>query len=118
MQEWISIALIWIGFSIIVGICAEMISPGGNARKTVGSLLIGLTGAVLGPLAIDLIFRPENFNPVGILGFLPAVAISVILLSAFRGASFSYRLYEKHLEELAEEEERKEKEKQNKRNRS
>ncbi|MDO5580707.1 MAG: hypothetical protein Q4G69_06200 [Planctomycetia bacterium] len=79
-QHLLNIVLLWIGFSIVVGICAQILVPGKRMRGMAITFLVGLTGSCLGSMGISLIFPDRDFNPIGLAGFLAALITSVALL--------------------------------------
>lgn len=93
LQHALQIGLVWIGFGAVAGIAAQIISPGGEARPAVATILIGLLGAVVGPLAVDLIFEIENFHPISPIGLLSAIGVGVALMIALRATDFGVRTY-------------------------
>lgn len=71
--------LSWILFGLIVGIVANAIDPAPNRGGILGSILLGIVGAVVGGFLANLIFgiTVTGFN---LTSFLVAVAGSLILL--------------------------------------
>lgn len=69
----------WILFGLIVGIVANAIDPGPNRGGLLGSILLGIVGALLGGFVSDMIFGVgvTGFN---LTSFLVAIAGSLILL--------------------------------------
>lgn len=71
--------LSWILFGLIVGIIANAIDPSPNRGGILGSMLLGIVGAIVGGFLANLIFgiTVTGFN---LTSFLVAVAGSLILL--------------------------------------
>jgi len=71
--------LSWILFGLIVGIVANAIDPNPNRGGVLGSILLGIVGALVGGFLANLIFgvTVTGFN---LTSFLVAVAGSLLLL--------------------------------------
>jgi uncharacterized membrane protein YeaQ/YmgE (transglycosylase-associated protein family) len=50
----------------------------------VGTLLVGMVGSVVGPLALTMFWHREHFNPISPLGFFAAIAGALLLLVTYR----------------------------------
>jgi uncharacterized membrane protein YeaQ/YmgE (transglycosylase-associated protein family) len=83
-QHWVNVALIWIGFGILAGLLAKALIPGRQPAGAFGTLLIGVVGSVVGPLALCLYSDRPGFNPISPLGFLAAVGGALAALVAYR----------------------------------
>jgi len=83
-QHWINVVLIWLGFGILTGLLAKVLIPGREPGGAVGTLLIGMLGSVIGPLALSGVYAGRDFNPIGPLGILAAVGSAVVLLLGYR----------------------------------
>jgi uncharacterized membrane protein YeaQ/YmgE (transglycosylase-associated protein family) len=83
-QQWFNLILIWIGFGTVVGLLAKMLLPGHEPAGTVGTVLIGILGSVLGPLVLTLALKREHFNPISPVGLLAAIAGALVLLLIYR----------------------------------
>lgn len=83
-QQWIAVVLIWLGFGILTGLLAKVLIPGREPAGAVGTLLVGMLGSVLGPLALSGIYGGREFNPIGPLGILAAVGSAVVVLLGYR----------------------------------
>ena len=83
-QHWINVVLIWLGFGILTGLLAKVLLPGREPAGAVGTLLIGMLGSLLGPLALSGVYAGRDFNPIGPLGILAAVGSAVVLLRGYR----------------------------------
>jgi uncharacterized membrane protein YeaQ/YmgE (transglycosylase-associated protein family) len=71
--------LSWILFGLIVGVIAHAIDPAPNRGGIVGTMLLGIVGALVGGFLANLVFgiTVTGFN---LTSFLVAVAGSLILL--------------------------------------
>lgn len=83
-QQWVNLVLIWIGFGALVGLLTKAMLPGREPQGTVGTLLIGVVGSALGPLALTLFWDRPEFNPISPLGFLAAIGGAFVLLIGYR----------------------------------
>ena len=83
-QHWINLILIWTGFAILVGLLAKALVPGREPAGPVGTLLVGMVGSVVGPLALTLLWRRDQFNPISPLGFFAAITGALLLLVTYR----------------------------------
>ncbi len=83
-QQWLILVLIWTGFGILVGLLAKALVPGREPAGPMGTLLVGMVGSVVGPLALTLLWRRDRFNPISPLGFFAAIAGAALLLAAYR----------------------------------
>ena len=63
-QQWINLILIWAGFGLLVGLLAKALVPGREPAGPVGTLLVGMIGSVVGPLALTLLWHRDQFNPI------------------------------------------------------
>ena len=71
--------LSWILFGLIVGIVANTIDPAPNRNGIIGSMLLGIVGALVGGFIANLVFgmTVTGFNTTS---FLVAIAGSLVLL--------------------------------------
>ncbi|MGL6194881.1 MAG: GlsB/YeaQ/YmgE family stress response membrane protein [Thermoguttaceae bacterium] len=83
-QVWVNVVLIWIGFATVVGLIVRSLLPGKEPSGLIGTLLIGLIGSCTGPLIVTLIWKIENFNPIGPIGMCSSVVCAAICLLLFR----------------------------------
>jgi uncharacterized membrane protein YeaQ/YmgE (transglycosylase-associated protein family) len=69
----------WILFGMIVGVVANAIDPNPNRGGILGSMLLGIVGALVGGFLANLLFgiSVTGFN---LTSFLVAVAGSLLLL--------------------------------------
>ena len=83
-QQWTNVALIWLGFGIVTGLLAKWLVPGREPVGPLGTLLIGIFGSVLGPLAVSVLWPQPRFNPISPIGLLASVGGAVLFLAAYR----------------------------------
>lgn len=80
--------LSWLIFGTIVGIITNAIDPAPNRGGLLGSIFLGIVGAVVGGFLANLIFG-INITGFNVTSFLVAIAGSLLLLfigKAFRRA--------------------------------
>ena len=83
-QQWVNLVLIWVGFGALVGLLARALLPGQEPKGTMGTIMIGVMGSVLGPLVLSSYLEHPNFNPISPLGFLGAIGGAFTLLVGYR----------------------------------
>ena len=83
-QHWVNVVLIWIGFGTLAGLLARVILPARQPSGPVLTLLLGIVGSLIGLLALSLLFRGRQLNPISPLGFLAATAAAFLLLILYR----------------------------------
>ncbi len=83
-QQWVNLVLIWVGFGALVGLLARALLPGQEPKGTMGTIMIGVMGSVLGPLVLSAYLGYPNFNPISPLGFLAATSGAFTLLVGYR----------------------------------
>lgn len=83
-QHWVNVVLIWVGFGTLAGLLARAILPAREPSGPVLTLLLGIVGSLIGLLALSLLFRGRQFNPISPLGFLAATAAAFLLLILYR----------------------------------
>ena len=86
-QQWVNVTLLWVGFGTLAGLLARSLIPGRTPGGALGTVMIGIVGSVVGPLALCHFLKPKNFNPIGPLGFLAAVGGAAVCLLLFRGVA-------------------------------
>jgi len=74
--------LFWVGFGIVVGIVAQLFDPRPKQGGWLGSILLGILGALLGGFLGDLIFESgaESFNSAS-FAVASIGAILILLMS-------------------------------------
>lgn len=83
-QAWVNLILIWTGFGTLAGLVAKALLPGDDPAGTIGTMMVGILGSVMGPLALSHLLRQANFNPISPLGFLTAVGAAWVVLVVYR----------------------------------
>jgi len=83
-QHWVNVALIWIGFGTVAGLLAKVLLPVRQPSGSVATLLLGITGSVIGLLGLSWLQPGRELNPISPLGFLAATAGAFVLLIGYR----------------------------------
>jgi len=76
--------LVWIGFGTIVGLSAKAIMPGRDPGGALATLLMGVTGTIIGCGSIMFFLPSRHVTPVSLEGFAAATAGAFILLAFYR----------------------------------
>lgn len=82
-QHWVNLILIWIGFGTIAGLLARILVPGRDPG-VVGTVVIGVLGSTVGPLALVTALGRDRFNPIGPTGLMAATGGAAVLLLVYR----------------------------------
>lgn len=82
--------LVWVGFGTLVGLAAKAIMPGRDPGGTIGTLMMGIGGSVIGCALLLLIDSSYRITPVSPLGFVAGTAGAFVILLFFRILSNSY----------------------------
>jgi uncharacterized membrane protein YeaQ/YmgE (transglycosylase-associated protein family) len=75
--------LVWVGFGTVVALIAKLILPGKDPGGTIGSVLVGILGSLIGA-ANFYFFTGVRITPVSIYGFPIALLATTILLAMYR----------------------------------
>ncbi len=84
LQHWTQAVLTWIRFGTVVGLSAKGILPGKDRGGAVATLLMGITGSVIGLGALAYFWEGHHVSPVSVTGFLAATAGASVLLLCHR----------------------------------
>ena len=83
-QQWVNLILLWIGFAAVVGLVVRSFLPGKEPSGLLGTLMVGIFGSCVGPFLVSVIWKPENFNPIGAVGFTASVICAFVSLAVYR----------------------------------
>ena len=83
-QHALNVALVWIGFGAVAGVVARLILPLRRPTAPAGTLVLGVLGSTLGLLAYSHLVDQGESNPIGPIGFLAAVAGTLLVLIAYQ----------------------------------
>ena len=75
--------LVWVGFGTVVALIAKLILPGKDPGGTVGSVLVGIFGSLIGAASFYF-FTGVKISPVSIYGFPVALLATTLLLAMYR----------------------------------
>jgi uncharacterized membrane protein YeaQ/YmgE (transglycosylase-associated protein family) len=92
-QAWVNLFFLWLGFGVVVGMTAQVCLPSGEPKGVFGILVIGVAASCLGPLAVSLFLKQEQFNPISPVGFFVSVLAALVFLLLYR---FTLTLLKKH----------------------
>ena len=76
--------LLWVGFGTIVGLTAKAIMPGRDPGGAVGTLVMGVVGAVIGCGSLSFFFKNVKISPISSWGFVASTAGAFLLLACYR----------------------------------
>lgn len=82
--------LVWVGFGTLVGLAAKAIMPGRDPGGTVGTLMMGIGGSVIGCAVLVLIDSRYRVTPISPMGFVAGTGGAFLILLFFRILSMSY----------------------------
>ncbi len=82
-QAWFEYVLLWIGFGTCVGLSAKALMPGRDPGGAITTLLMGITGVVIGCGVYALVYR-ERISPVTPIGLVCGTLGAFILLAFYR----------------------------------
>jgi uncharacterized membrane protein YeaQ/YmgE (transglycosylase-associated protein family) len=83
-QHWANAVLLWLGFGIVAGLLAKLLLPGRKPAGPWGTLVIGILGSFVGPLAVSTLWQPNGFNPISPVGLLASVGGALCFLAVYR----------------------------------
>ena len=81
--------LLWVGFGTLVGLAGKAVMPGRDPGGAVATVVIGITGSVLGCGTLAFFSNAQKITPISPLGFCLATAGSFVLLFVHRVLSGS-----------------------------
>ena len=84
-QQWVNVVLIWVGFGALAGLLAKILLPLSEPSGPLSVLVLGITGSMIGLLALSCLPFGGKLNPISPLGFLAATAGAFVLLMAYQG---------------------------------
>lgn len=76
--------LLWIGFGTIVGLTAKAIMPGRDPGGAIGTLVMGVVGAVIGCGALSFFVKDVKISPISSWGFVASTAGAFLLLACYK----------------------------------
>ncbi len=92
------LSLLWLlVVGLLAGLLARAFVPGKDAMSLVGTLVLGVTGSVVGGLLLGLLsggFRDRGFGPAGLIGSVVGAVIVLFIynrVTARRGSGTTAR---------------------------
>lgn len=82
--------LLWVGFGTVVGLTAKAIMPGRDPGGAVGTLVMGVVGAVIGCGSLSFFVTNAKISPISSWGFVASTTGAFILLACYRLFSGSF----------------------------
>ncbi|HOM19220.1 MAG TPA: GlsB/YeaQ/YmgE family stress response membrane protein [Thermoguttaceae bacterium] len=83
-QQWVNIALIWVGFAMLAGLLARTLVPSSPSVGPVATLVIGMLGSVVGLFGLSYFLQGKPINPISPMGLFAASAGALVLLVLYR----------------------------------
>ena len=82
-EAWVAWLLMWIGYSIVVGLVGRAIVPLQRPLGTFATLLVGMVAATLGPIIVQAVYKPDGVSPLSPEAFVAAVGVVVLILLGY-----------------------------------
>ena len=82
--QWANDFLVWVGFGTLVGLLARAIMPGKDVGGPLATLLMGISGTVIGCGGMMFITGGQRVTPISIVGFIVATVGAFVLLAFAR----------------------------------
>jgi len=83
IQAWFELVLLWVGFGTCVGLLAKAIMPGRDPGGAIATLLMGITGVVIGCGVYSLIYD-ERLSPISSVGLVCGTLGAFVILLFYR----------------------------------
>lgn len=84
LQAYANQALTWIGFGTVVGLAAKAIMPGRDPGGSIATLLMGITGTLIGCALLKYFYADEIIAPISLKGFCVGTAGAFVLLIFYK----------------------------------
>jgi uncharacterized membrane protein YeaQ/YmgE (transglycosylase-associated protein family) len=84
VHQWVTDGLVWTGFGTLVGLAAKAIMPGRDPGGALVTLLLGITGSVIGLATLAWFWDGRHVTPVSVPGFVVATLGALLLLLFYR----------------------------------
>ena len=79
-----NLGLTWIGFGTVVGLAAKAIMPGRDPGGTIATLLMGITGTLIGCALLRFFYPDQYIEPISLRGFALGAGGAIILLAFYK----------------------------------
>lgn len=83
IQAWFELILLWVGFGTCVGLLAKAIMPGRDPGGAIATLLMGITGVVIGCGVYTLVYD-EKISPITSVGLVCGTIGAFVILLFYR----------------------------------
>lgn len=83
MHRWFELFLQWIGFGTCVGLLAKAIMPGRDPGGAIATLLMGITGVIIGSGVYTLIYG-ARISPLTSVGLVCGTLGAFVILLFYR----------------------------------
>ncbi|MCA9149515.1 MAG: GlsB/YeaQ/YmgE family stress response membrane protein [Planctomycetales bacterium] len=83
VQAWFETLLMWVGFGTCVGLLAKALMPGRDPGGAVATLLMGITGVVIGCGVYTLVYN-EKISPITSVGLICGTIGAFVILLFYR----------------------------------
>jgi uncharacterized membrane protein YeaQ/YmgE (transglycosylase-associated protein family) len=83
VQAWFELLLLWIGFGTCVGLLAKALMPGRDPGGAIATLLMGITGVIIG-CGVYMLIYGERISPVTLVGLMCGTMGAFVLLLFYR----------------------------------
>jgi uncharacterized membrane protein YeaQ/YmgE (transglycosylase-associated protein family) len=83
VQSWFELVLLWIGFGTCVGLLAKALMPGRDPGGAIATLLMGITGVVIG-CGVYMLLYNEKISPITSVGLVCGTVGAFVILLFYR----------------------------------
>jgi uncharacterized membrane protein YeaQ/YmgE (transglycosylase-associated protein family) len=83
IQAWFELILLWIGFGTCVGLLAKALMPGRDPGGALATLLMGITGVVIGCGVYTLLYD-QKISPITPVGLVCGILGAFLILLFYR----------------------------------
>lgn len=83
IQKWFELILLWIGFGTCVGLLAKALMPGRDPGGAIATLLMGITGVIIGCGVYTLIYD-QKISPITSVGLVCGTLGAFVILLFYR----------------------------------
>lgn len=80
MMHTMNNLLSWLIFGLVVGVIAHLVDPADNRGSFLGTIILGILGALVGGLIANLVLGAQGISSFNLSSFLVAVLGSLLLL--------------------------------------
>ena len=87
LQQLINDVLVWIGFGTVVGLLAKAIMPGRDPGGAIATVIMGISGTVLGCGVVSFFKQTGRVVPVSPLGMFIGVIGTLLILFVYKQMS-------------------------------